>query len=184
MVGEGKACDGRHGRHQAGASWYLVQVKPNSVRIAERNLRRQGFRVFAPTHEETRRTRGRFVTALRPLFPGYLFVAFAPSGGGWRAINSTYGVSRLVGFGAQPAAVPSAIISQLMRRCGDDGKLLSPPVVRPGDQVHLSSGPFADFVATVEQMAPDQRVWVLLDLMGREQRVAVRPEALRVVNRE
>ena len=51
-------------------SWFLAQMKPNSHDIANRNLTRQGFETFLPLQEETRRTRGRFVTRRRPLFPG------------------------------------------------------------------------------------------------------------------
>jgi transcriptional antiterminator RfaH len=53
--------------------------------------------------------------------------------------------------------------------------------LQPGDAVRLASGPFAEFVATVEKISPDQRVWVLLDLMGRTARMAVKSEALQVV---
>ena len=52
---------------------------------------------------------------------------------------------------------------------------------KPGDAVEISGGPFAEFVATVENVDPDQRVWVLLELMGRTMRVAVHPDALRQV---
>ena len=62
--------------HDRGTTWFLAQLKPNSHRIAERNLARQGVRTFLPLQEETKRARGRFTTQMRPLFPGYLFVAF------------------------------------------------------------------------------------------------------------
>ena len=35
-------------------SWYVVQFKPNSHKIALRNLQRQGFETFLPMHEVTR----------------------------------------------------------------------------------------------------------------------------------
>ena len=43
--------------------------------------------------------------------------------------------------------------------------------------MHLLSGPFAQFVATVESLAPQQRVWVLLDLLGSRTRVSVEVDA-------
>ncbi len=43
------------------------------------------------------------------------------------------------------------------------------------------AGRLSEFVATVEKVDPDQRVWVLLELMGRTMRVAVHSDALRVV---
>lgn len=57
--------------------------------------------------------------------------------------------------------------------------LLPPRLLNPGDQVRLSTGPFADFVATVESIAPDRRVFVLMEIMGGETRVAVPVDQLR-----
>ena len=107
--------------HDRGTTWFLAQLKPNSAAIAERNLKRQGFRTFLPLQEQTRQRYGRFVTVLQPLFPGYIFVAFDPSKGGWRAINATLGNTRLVSFGKDPAPVPLDLISQLMLRCDRSG---------------------------------------------------------------
>ena len=55
--------------------WYLIQLKPNSHRLAERNLNRQGFETFLPMQKITRRKASRFVSDLKPLFPGYMFVS-------------------------------------------------------------------------------------------------------------
>jgi hypothetical protein len=55
--------------------WYLIQFKPNSHRVAERNLHRQGFQTFLPMQKITRRKASRFVSDLKPLFPGYMFVS-------------------------------------------------------------------------------------------------------------
>jgi transcriptional antiterminator RfaH len=162
-------------------TWFLAQFKPNCHKIAERNLHRQSFQTFLPLHEETKRKAGRFTSTLRPLFTGYLFVAFDTSQGGWGAINSTYGITRLVSFGDEPHPVPLDLIANLMRRCDESGKLLPPPILKPGDAVKISGGPFAEFAASVEEISPDQRVWLLLDLMGRATRVAVQAEALQVV---
>jgi transcriptional antiterminator RfaH len=157
-----------------GTGWYLAQVRPNSFEIAERNLVRQGFRVFCPKQEVTRRRAGRFVRVMQPLFPGYLFVPFDPTAAAWRVINSTYGVSRLVHFGDHvPARVPQDLIIALMARCDANGCFLPPEVLKAGDRVRVLSGPFAQFVATVESLTPQRRVWVLLDLMGNQTRASI-----------
>lgn len=160
--------------------WFLAQLKPNGHQLAERNLDRQGFRHFLPMQEESRRKRGRFITLLRPLFPGYIFIAFDPDQGLWRKINSTNGVARLVSFGKSPAPVPAELINSLMARCDPAGKFLPTGTVAPGDSVRIAKGPFADFVATVEKLAPDNRVFVLLDLMGRKTRITVAADKLRL----
>ncbi len=166
--------------HERGASWFLAQLKPNCGRIAECNLHRQGFRTFFPMEDSTKRVRGKFISAPRPLFPGYIFVAFNPSAGLWRTIRSTNGITRLVSFGTEPAPVPLDIVSQLMLRCDASGKLLPPKLLKPGDEVRLTSGPFADFVGTIEAIAPEQRVWVLMEIMGGQTRVAVAVDQLRM----
>jgi transcriptional antiterminator RfaH len=155
-----------------GSGWYLAQVRPNQFYIAEHNLARQGFPVFCPTQEETRRRGGRFVTETRPLFPGYLFVSFNPTSSAWRTINSTYGVSRLVIFGGRvPAPVPQDLVAGLMTRCDEAGHLLPSQVLKPGEKAYVRSGPFAHFVATVEHLAPHRRVGVLLEILGSQTRV-------------
>ena len=167
--------------HDSGTTWFLVQFKPNSHRIAERNLVQQGFRTFLPQHEETMRVRGKFIAQMRPLFPGYLFVALDMLHGGWRAVNSTYGITRIVSLGKEPTPVPLGLVSQLMLRCDQEGRLLPPKFLKPGDQVTMTNGPFADVIATIESVTPDRRVWVLMDIMGGQTRVAVDASQLRAM---
>jgi transcriptional antiterminator RfaH len=165
---------------ESGSAWYLAQVRPNQFHVAEHNLARQGFPVFCPTQVETRRRGGRFVSETRLLFPGYLFVSFNPASSSWWTINSTYGVSKLVTFGGRvPASVPHDLVAGLMARCDDAGHLLSPKHLKPGDKAHVLSGPFAQFVATVESLAPQRRVWVLLEVLGSQTRVGLDAGQLR-----
>ena len=161
--------------------WFLAQFKPNSHYIAESNLSRQGFETFLPLQEETRRKRGTFTTQMLPLFPGYIFVALDILQGHWRTVNSTYGISQLVSLGRKPKPVPDDLIDQLMLRCDREGKLIPPKDFEPGDQVLLNKGPFTNFVATIDSIAPDQRIWVLIDIIGRQTRVGIDANHLRAV---
>ena len=68
-----------------------------------------------------------------------------------------------------------------MQRCDAEGKLLPATHLSSGDKVTLTTGPFANFVAEVEKIAPDRRVWVLMDIMGGQTRVAVGADQLRAV---
>ncbi len=164
-----------------GSTWFLAQLKPNCAKVAERNLTRQGFRTFLPVEEVTRRSRSTFVTAETPLFPGYIFVAFDVEKGGWRAINSTHGVAHLISFGAAPTPVPRDAFAALVQRCDGQGKLIPSPPLQSGDRVIMPCGPFAEFVATVDKIEPDRRVWILLDMMGGKTRVAVPSDQVRAV---
>lgn len=164
-----------------GTAWFAAQLRPNSHNIAVRNLMRQGFHSFLPLEEVTRRTASKFTTRLRPLFPGYVFVSMDIQMGSWRAVNSTFGITKLVSHCGAPARIPFALISQLMLRCDETGKLLPPKEFKPGDQVTLTRGPFSDFVAKIESISPDRRIWIMLELLGAERRVAVSEEHLRAI---
>jgi len=161
--------------------WFILQFKPNSHRLAEHNLNRQGFESFLPVHEVTKYKYNRYVSDLRPLFPGYMFVAFNPESGPWRQINCTIGVSKLVNFGGQLRPVPPELISGLMLRCNPDGKLLPPNQLKKGDSVQLLTGPFANYIAKVETIDAEQRAWVLMELMGRVTRISVDPNQVQTV---
>ena len=167
--------------HGRSTSWFLAQLKPNCANIADKNLRRQGFQTFMPMEEETRQRNGKFVSARRPLFPGYIFVAFDVAHGLWRTVNSTYGITRLVSFGKAPTAVPQDLISHIMLSCDALGNLMPPKFLIPGDHVTLTNGPFANFVAEVKKIAPERRAWVLIEIMGAQTRFAVKVDQLRAV---
>ena len=161
--------------------WFILQFKPNSHRVAERNLHRQGFESFLPLQKITSQKSNCYVTDLRPLFPGYMFVAFDPTSGPWKKINCTIGVSRLVSFGGHPSPVPFDLVSGLMLRCDTDGKLLPPNQLNKGDEVQLLTGPFANYIAKVETIDAKQRIWILMELMGRVTRISLSPDELQIV---
>jgi transcriptional antiterminator RfaH len=161
--------------------WFLVQLRPNSEAVAKRNLVRQGVKIFAPFEEVTVRKGRKLVQTHKAVFPGYMFVSVGSDFFRWRAVNSTVGVSRLVSFAeGQPAQVPFELISRLMRRCDSAGKLLPSLQFHCGDTVRVAHGPFADFIATVEHVAQGERIWVLLDILGKSTRVAIRSTDLRI----
>ncbi len=159
-------------------NWFFVQLKPNRYIIAQKNLERQGFETFLPLEERVLLHAGKYVKLRKPLFPGYMFVAFDITQGVWRAVNSTYGVTRLVSFGTEPAEIPFELVSLLKQRCDIRGVLLPSKSFRPGDKVTITKGPFTSFVAEVEKVDPERRVWVLMDLMGGKARVEMSPDQL------
>ena len=55
-----------------------------------------------------------------------------------------------------------------MKRYDFSGKLIPIQKLKKGDHVTVLKGPFANFIATVEKYEADQRIWILMDLMGRK----------------
>ena len=159
--------------------WYLVQVKPNGYRLAQLNLIHQGFKCFQPLVRATERRGEQFRPVSRPLFPGYLFVAFDPTRAPWRKINSTAGVVRLLSLGNTPQLVPEGLVADLRARLDAEGHVIFSDTLIVGDRVEIQSGPFAGFLGEVARLAPDARAHLLVDLMGRKARVMAQVTELR-----
>lgn len=156
--------------------WCLAQAKPKRDKLAEQNLRRQGFETFSPKIARTRRHKGSFRNELVPLFPGYMFVRMPSQSMRWRVIGNTLGISRIVGFGdSGPAPVSDELVAGLRQRC-DAAERLQPASFSPGDKVRIATGPFSEFIASVDSISSERRIWILLDIMGQQRRLAVDSE--------
>ena len=162
--------------------WYPVQVKPNGSAAARRNISRQSFTRFLPLERETRRQGARFVSRTRPHFPGCMFVEVAPSSAPWCAIRSPQGVERMASFSAHPTPVPFPIIVELLSTCDAEGFTRPQSAVNDEDIVHVTQRSLAGFVGRVERLAPDERAWVLLEIMGKQTRVLARRADLRLAS--
>ncbi|MDB0032803.1 transcriptional activator RfaH [Amylibacter sp.] len=162
--------------------WFILQFKPNSHHQAIKNLNHQGFETFLPLNDTTSRKASRFINNTHPLFPGYMFVTFDKAESEWHKINNTYGVLRLVTFNSILKPIPSTVLDNLIGRCDFSGKLLPIEKLKKGDQVKVLKGPFANFIATVETYETDQRIWVLMDLLGRKTKIQTHSDALHISN--
>jgi transcriptional antiterminator RfaH len=160
--------------------WFILQFKSNSHHQAKKNLTQQGFETFLPLHDTTSRKSSRFINATKPLFPGYMFIKFDRTESEWHKINNTYGVSRLITFNSVLKSIPNKFVDSLMKRYDLSGKLLPVKKLKKGDQVTVLLGPFADFIATVEKYEADQRIWILMDLMGRKTKIQTPSDALKL----
>ena len=158
--------------------WFILQFKSNSNNLAAKNLTRQGFETFLPLHETTSRRLSRFINTSKPLFPGYMFIRFDKAESEWHKINSTYGVSRLITVNSSLKSVPSTFIDRLMKRYDSSGKLIPIVEMKKGDKVEILEGPFANFIASVEKYESEQRIWILMDLMGRKTKLQTPLNAL------
>lgn len=162
--------------------WFAVHTKAGKERLAEGNLLAQGFETYLPRIAARRGRTGRVQPAATPMFPRYLFVRLDLDASPWRAVNSTFGVSRLVSFGERPAPLPDAVIDGLRGREGADGIISLADAVapfKPGDAVEIAEGPLSDVSAMVCAQSGRERVVVLMTLLGRQVPVRVGPDRLR-----
>lgn len=160
-------------------SWYAVQAKARQEAVAKEHLERQGFHTYLPRIRNARRRRGKWCSIIEPMFPGYLFVEVDIDTRNTAPIRSTRGVIGLVRVGGEPRAVPADMITALMRSQDQRDTPIEPAkVFKAGDPVVIVDGPFAGVNAIFQAESAEERVLLLLDLLGRSNRVAVSPHQI------
>ena len=156
-------------------NWYVAHTHIHAESKAAFHLHRQGFAIYLPRYLKKRRHARRVDTVAAPLFPRYVFVSVDMATQRWHSIRSTIGISKLVTDGDIPAIVPPAIIDGLKRREDTSGfvKLENRPRFLSGDQIRVRDGAFANTLGLFENNTGEDRVAILLDLLGRKVRVVL-----------
>ena len=152
-------------------NWYLIKTKPRQEKIAKQNLENQGYEAFCPIAEINNR--------LVVLFPGYLFIQLNEKTQNWSPIKSTKGVSHFVKFGLNFAKVPMSVIEFIktnqhitIRKIKNLNKF------KPGDKVQISDGVFKNWVAIFKCYKSDERVILLMNLLGHEQSLSFKKKSV------
>ena len=150
-------------------NWYLIKTKPRQEKKAKQNLENQGYVAFCPITKINNK--------LVILFPSYLFVQLNEKTQIFSPIHSTQGVSYFVKFGLNFAKVPTSVIEFIKTNQHiTTEKLINLNKFKPGDKVQISDGVFNNFVAIFESYKSDERVILLMNLLGREQSLSVKKE--------
>lgn len=156
------------------SDWYAVHTKARQEHVAVENLHRQDFETFLPLIRQSRRRRSQWREVTEPLFPGYLFTRLDLDADNIAPIRSTRGVSGLVRFGGMPIPVPDAIVEDLMAIQDDtDGVICTATLFRTGDRVSIAGGPLAGLEGIFQASDGKERVSLLLDFLGKQQRITV-----------
>jgi transcription elongation factor/antiterminator RfaH len=145
--------------------WYLVHTLPRSEFRARMHLEAQGFRTYFPQVSKTVRHARQLKAVRAPLFSRYVFIILNLGRDRWLSVKSTFGVSSLFTCDTRPVPVPSGAVEALIDH-PDQANLALCDGLRTGQQVRILSGPFADFVGTLERLDENGRVRVLLQMMG------------------
>ena len=145
------------------AFWSVAETESSRERTAARYLKDRGFECWLPIVRENRR--------LVPLFPRYLFVLLGDYG--WSVVDNTIGVIGLLRAGDRPSPVPDNEMKRF-RRFERDGVVHLPKRgIELGDRMRVLKGTFAGHLGLYDGQMSRDRVFVLLELMGRKTRVEV-----------
>ena len=157
--------------------WYVVhsytgyenKVKKNlEQRIETMGMQNKIFRVVVPTEEEVEIRDGQRRTSRRRVFPGYILVEMIMDDESWYVVRNTPGVTGFVGSGAKPTPLSQEEVDKILQRMEAEQPRIKVSF-RVGETVRIIEGPFADFMAVVDELYPDRgKVRLLVSFFGRE----------------
>ncbi len=160
-------------------AWYVIHSKPKQETVARDNLLRQGYVAYCPQITLKRRLRGAWRALTEPLFPRYLFVQLVEGEDSFAPIRSTVGVGNLLRFGNKPAIISSHSIAEMQARENQEQPLSGDIVPwKKGDKVHIIDGALAGLNAVFQTPCDQQRVYVLLELLGKQNRIKIKSSCL------
>ena len=155
------------------ARWYVVHTYSgyeNKVKtdlektIKNRELEDFFFDIIVPMEEQIEIKDGKRKTNLKKVFPGYVLIKMIVTEESWYIVRNTRGVTGFVGSGTDP--IP--LTDEEIRAMGFE----EVPVNVDYDineQVEVLSGPFKDFIGTVQEINTEKhKVKVLVSMFGRE----------------
>jgi transcriptional antiterminator RfaH len=160
--------------------WFVVHTHPNSETKAAAHLIRQNFDIYLPRYLKVRSHARKRELVRAPFFPRYLFINLDIERDRWRAVRSTFGISDIVRNGEMPVPVPDSIISDLRAREDGNGNVRVNKIVpfKAGDRVRVLMGSFAEQVGVFDCETDDERVRVLLQLLGRTVKIQLPLDAV------
>jgi transcriptional antiterminator RfaH len=159
--------------------WCAARLEHRHERYALHCLGVLGYATYFP-RLRVRRIRGaRKIETAPPLFPGYCFVAIELQ---WHAARWCPGILGLVMSGERPVRVPDPVIAEIRSRERHGlVELPKPPGPRPGAPVRILRGPLEGQLGLYAGMRAQERVLILLGLLGREQRVELARQDVEVL---
>ncbi len=119
-------------------SWFVLHLRPRSEKKVAQACEANGLEYFLPLRAETKIYQRRKVTVKKPLFPGYIFVAFEPQQR--ETLLRTNHVVRIL----TPASEQFLLfqLDQIRKALEVDETLGTASAITKGRQVRIKGGPF------------------------------------------
>lgn len=151
--------------------WYLLTTKARQENTAIKNLKNQKYTTYCPIVKINNKN--------VVLFPGYIFIHLDKNKENWSPIRSTKGVVNFVRFGVHFAQVPDNVIEFIKaNQQVNKQKLKNLNKFKPGDKIQITDGVFKNCVAIIQSLKSDERVTLLLNILGQQQAINMEQKSL------
>ncbi len=161
--------------------WYVASTHCRAESRALWHLRNQGYHGYLPRYRKRRTHARRTELVPAALFPGYVFIAVDIGETSWHPIRSTIGIRHLICHGDAPVPVPEGVVEDIIAREDQDGIVSAPslPPFADGEPIEVTAGPFLGQVGFFECVSDDDRIVILLGMLGRRIRVPLALHSVR-----
>jgi transcription antitermination factor NusG len=158
--------------------WYAVHTPFRHEKLAQRDLERQGIKVWLPLLKETRRYERKYREVEIPLFSSYLFVCINERGY-YPVIQSPY-ISGFIRFGEDILPVPEQEMDLIRLIVGEAEAIKAKPrELVIGDRVEIIGGKLTGVRGVLEGQRNSNQVSVSLQTLAYTLVVEVDPKFLR-----
>jgi transcription termination/antitermination protein NusG len=150
---------------------YEAKVKANlENRIQSMNMEDRIYEVIIPTEDAVEIKGGKKQTVQRKVFPGYVLVRMDLDDDSWYVVRNTPAVTGFVGPpGAKPFPLSIREVEAILRQPEEGVEVVPNVDYEEGENIRVTSGPFADFTGTIAEINADQsKLKVLVSIFGRE----------------
>lgn len=159
------------------AAWYVINtysgheykvINALKTRIKTMNLSGQIFQAIVPIQPKMIIRRGQKIKTQEKTFPGYVLIQMVITDDSWVTVRTTQGVTGFVGVGNKPTPISQAEVDRIVQTTKED-KPRFQTSYNIGDVVKITSGPFADFIGTIDTIDQEKgKVRCLVSFFERE----------------
>lgn len=159
--------------------WYIVHTYSGHEQKAKQGLlerakalgKEECFdEILIPEEQVVEVVKGEKRTSKRKFFPGYILVRMALNDETWHIVRGTARITGFVGgAGNKPTPISDEEVARMTQQI-KEGAVKPKPKIKfeEGENVRVTSGPFANFQGFVDEVRPDkEKVRVMVQVFGR-----------------
>jgi transcription termination/antitermination protein NusG len=164
------------------AQWYVVHTYSGheykvtqalKQRVKTMGLSDKIFEVIVPLKDKFAIRKGEKIKKQEKVFPGYILIKMVFSDNAWLIVRTTPGITGFVGASKKPQPISKEEVEKIITTISES-KAEYKAKYSIGEPVKITSGPFAEFLGTVEEVDKEKgKLKILVSIFGRETPVEV-----------
>jgi transcriptional antiterminator NusG len=161
-----------------GKKWYIVHTYSGQEARAKQGLLERAVtlghedqfdEILIPEESVVEMVGGNKRTSKRKFFPGYILVHMDLDDETWHVVKGTPKITGFVGDATSPPSISDDEVARMTQRIKEGASKPKPLIsFEEGENVRVTTGPFANFSGFVDEVMPEkEKLRVLVQVFGR-----------------